>query len=61
MSLFWEKKIIAVEESLSFTPSPAIAETGNTCFRDFTLPQVDLFQIMCKTADNLLPERQLYG
>lgn len=27
-----EKNIIALEESLSLTPSPAAAETGNICF-----------------------------
>lgn len=54
-------KIIAVEESLSFTSSLAIAETDNTCFWDFTLPQIHFFHITGETADNFLPERQLYG
>lgn len=61
MSLFWEEEIVAVEESLSFTPSQATAETGTACCWDFTLPQIDLFHVTCQTADRLLPERQPYG
>lgn len=60
MSLFWEEKSL-LKKSLSFTPSLAIAETDNLMFLDFTLPQIHFFHITGETADNLLPERQLYG